>query len=80
MRKFFGSSGLFWLNARLRSQDGDFRREADRMLLGIAIAGVAPHVFKHLVTASARIECSCMTGGMGFRVAMRDSEFLWSID
>jgi undecaprenyl-diphosphatase len=44
-----GAVGLFWLNARLRSHDEEFRREADRMLLGIAIAGVVPHVFKHLV-------------------------------
>jgi membrane-associated phospholipid phosphatase len=44
-----GAVGLFWLNARLRSHDEEFRREADRMLLGIAIAGVVPHVFKHLI-------------------------------
>jgi membrane-associated phospholipid phosphatase len=44
-----GAVGLFWLNARLRPHDEGLRREADRMLLGIAIAGVVPHVFKHLV-------------------------------
>jgi membrane-associated phospholipid phosphatase len=44
-----GVVGLFWLNARLRPHGEDVRREADRMLLGIAIAGVVPHIFKHFV-------------------------------
>jgi membrane-associated phospholipid phosphatase len=44
-----GVVGLFWLNARIRPHDEEFRREADRMLLGIALAGVVPHVFKHFV-------------------------------
>jgi membrane-associated phospholipid phosphatase len=44
-----GAVGLVWLNARLRSHDEEVRREADRMLLGIVIAGVVPHVFKHFV-------------------------------
>lgn len=44
-----GVVGLFWLNARLRPHGQEVRREADRMLLGIAIAGVVPHVFKHFV-------------------------------
>jgi membrane-associated phospholipid phosphatase len=44
-----GLVGLFWLNARLRPHGQEVRREADRMLLGIAIAGVVPHVFKRLV-------------------------------
>jgi membrane-associated phospholipid phosphatase len=41
--------GLFWLRARLRPQGEDVRREADRMLLGVVLAGLLPHVFKHLV-------------------------------
>jgi membrane-associated phospholipid phosphatase len=44
-----GGVALFWLNARLRPHDEEFRREADRMLLGIAVAGAVPHLFKHLV-------------------------------
>jgi undecaprenyl-diphosphatase len=41
--------GLFWLQARLRPHGQDVRREADRMLLGVAVAGLLPHVFKYLV-------------------------------
>src|SRR5437763_11392459 len=41
--------GLFWLQARLRPQGHDVRREADRMLLGVILAGLLPDVFKHLV-------------------------------
>jgi undecaprenyl-diphosphatase len=44
-----GVVGLFWLNARLRPQRQDVRCEADRMLLGVAVAGLLPHVFKHFV-------------------------------
>src|SRR5262249_33883068 len=44
-----GAVALFWLDARLRPHGQEDRREADRMLLGIAIAGVVPHIFKHLV-------------------------------
>jgi membrane-associated phospholipid phosphatase len=39
----------FWVNARLRSHNERVRWEADRMLIGVAIAGVVPHLFKHLV-------------------------------
>jgi membrane-associated phospholipid phosphatase len=39
----------FWVNARLRPDNESIRREADRMLIGVAIAGVVPHLFKHLV-------------------------------
>jgi hypothetical protein len=46
-----GVVALFWLNARLRPHDEEFRREADRMLLGIALAGAVPHVFKRGPTA-----------------------------
>jgi membrane-associated phospholipid phosphatase len=41
--------GLFWVQARLRPPGKEARREADRMLLGAALAGLLPHVFKHLV-------------------------------
>ena len=41
--------GLFWVQARLRPPGREARREADRMLLGVALAGLLPHVFKHLV-------------------------------
>jgi membrane-associated phospholipid phosphatase len=41
--------GLFWLNGRLRPHGEDIHREADRMLLGVALAGVVPHIFKHFV-------------------------------
>jgi membrane-associated phospholipid phosphatase len=44
-----GLIGLFWLNARLRPHGEEIRREADRMLLGVALAGVVPHIFKHFV-------------------------------
>jgi membrane-associated phospholipid phosphatase len=44
-----GAVGLIWLNARLRPHDEEVRREVDRMLLGIVIAGMVPHVFKHFV-------------------------------
>src|ERR1700704_830916 len=44
-----GVIGLFWLNARLRPHGEEIRREADRMLLGVALAGVVPHIFKHFV-------------------------------
>ena len=35
--------GLFWLNARLRPHGYDVRCEANRMLLGVALAGIVPH-------------------------------------
>jgi hypothetical protein len=57
----FGAIGLFWLTARLRPHDEEFRREADRMLLGRMCSSI-------LSTASARIECSCTARGMAFRV------------
>jgi membrane-associated phospholipid phosphatase len=41
--------GLIWLDARLRPQGNNVRREADRMLIGVAIAGMVPHVLKHFV-------------------------------
>jgi len=41
--------GLFWLDARLRPHGADVRREADRMLIGVALAGIVPHVVKHFV-------------------------------
>jgi len=40
--------GLVWLGTRLRPQQ-DLRCEADRMLLGVILAGLLPHVFKYLV-------------------------------
>jgi undecaprenyl-diphosphatase len=41
--------GLFWLNAHIRPRPKEIRLEADRMLLGVAMAGLLPHVFKYLV-------------------------------
>jgi hypothetical protein len=67
-----GGVGLFWLNARLRPHDEEFRREADRMLLGIALAAWCPMCSSILLTASARIERSCTARGMAFRVREMD--------
>src|SRR2546423_545081 len=44
-----GVVGLFWVNAQLRSTQEDIRHEANRMLLSVALAGLLPHAFKHLV-------------------------------
>jgi undecaprenyl-diphosphatase len=43
-----GAVALFWLNARLRFDDRQIRREADRMLVSVALAGLLPDVFKYL--------------------------------
>jgi undecaprenyl-diphosphatase len=44
-----GVVGLFWLGARVHPHVNKIGREADRMLIGVAIAGVVPHVLKHFV-------------------------------
>jgi membrane-associated phospholipid phosphatase len=44
-----GAATLFWLHARLRTQDRRLAREADRLLCCVAVANVLPHVFKRLV-------------------------------
>jgi membrane-associated phospholipid phosphatase len=44
-----GAAALFWMHARLNMQDRRLAGEADRLLCGVAVAGVLPHVFKRLV-------------------------------
>jgi membrane-associated phospholipid phosphatase len=44
-----GAVALFWLDARLRPHENKVRREADRMLIGVALAGMVPHVLKHFI-------------------------------
>jgi membrane-associated phospholipid phosphatase len=44
-----GAVAMFWGAVRLEPRSETVRREADRMLLGVAIAGLVPHVFKHLI-------------------------------
>jgi membrane-associated phospholipid phosphatase len=39
---------LFWLGAHLRARRQEIRREADRMLASVALAGLLPDVFKYL--------------------------------
>lgn len=39
---------LFWLGAHLRARRKEIRREADRMLASVALAGLLPDVFKYL--------------------------------
>src|SRR2546421_10613464 len=41
--------GLFWLNAQRRAQGTEVRREANRVMLGVALAGLLPDVFKYFV-------------------------------
>ena len=40
---------MFWATVRLEPGSAKVRREADRMLLGVAIAGLLPHLFKHII-------------------------------
>lgn len=40
---------VFWLGVRAAHQPLRIEREADRMLLGVGIAGLVPHLFKRLV-------------------------------
>jgi membrane-associated phospholipid phosphatase len=44
-----GAVALFWLDSRLRRRTPQLKCEADRMLLGVALAGVLPHVFKRMI-------------------------------
>jgi membrane-associated phospholipid phosphatase len=44
-----GVVGLFWLNAYLRPHREEVRHEASRMFLSVALAGLLPDVFKHVV-------------------------------
>jgi membrane-associated phospholipid phosphatase len=48
-KMLLGVVGLFWLNARVRPPGDAVRREADRMMLGVSLAGLVPHVFKYFV-------------------------------
>jgi len=44
-----GVVGLFWLTAHLRAGRKEVRREANRMMLSVTIAGLLPDLFKYLV-------------------------------
>jgi undecaprenyl-diphosphatase len=44
-----GLVGVFWMSVQIQSSRPDLRREANRMLLGVALAGLLPDVFKRLV-------------------------------
>jgi membrane-associated phospholipid phosphatase len=48
-RVMLAAAALFWANVHARRRPGQMRHEADRMLIGVAIAGVVPHLLKHLV-------------------------------